>query len=129
MGSLGSGPHKVVALVSGGLDSVVCFALAHRADDVRLALFVNYGQRAVDAERRAAMSVATFYGVAFREVDLTWMSALAPEGMRRGARGDHELVALDSVWIPNRNGVFRHPRGGRIGSLLAQSKLARLVSR
>lgn len=104
--------NRAVALVSGGLDSVVSLAMAKERLDVRLVLFCNYGQRALQNERGAVLGVVSYYGLPFREVDVEWLRELSPKGMRRwgdagGAAGDMEsLTALDAVWIPNRNGVF-----------------------
>lgn len=105
-----------VALVSGGLDSVVSLAAADRELEVRLVLFLNYGQRALLAERAATIDVASYYGLPFREVDVTWLRGLSPRGMRGpegrdtppdpGGQADDRLDTLDAVWIPNRNGVF-----------------------
>jgi 7-cyano-7-deazaguanine synthase len=101
--------NRAVALVSGGLDSVVSLAEAVLKLDVRLVLFCNYGQRALEAERGAVLGVVNYYGLPLREVDLTWIADLSPEGMRRagtaGPDGD-ELDTLADVWIPNRNGIF-----------------------
>jgi len=111
--------ERAVALVSGGLDSVVSLALADRELEVRLVLFCNYGQRALDRERASVVDVAGYYGLPFQEVDVTWLRDLSPEGMRKTLPGDDDsalpsgggsgpggLVSLDSVWIPNRNGLF-----------------------
>ena len=97
---------RAIALVSGGLDSVVSLAKALESLDVRLVLFLDYGQRALERERAAVLEVANYYGLALREVDIRWLRELSPEGMRLGAAGDDPLVTLDAVWIPNRNGVF-----------------------
>jgi 7-cyano-7-deazaguanine synthase len=110
---------SAVALVSGGLDSVVSLAIADKEMEVRLVLFCNYGQRALASERASVVDVAGYYGLPLREVDITWLRDLAPAGMRGGegvvenrnrpgdggARED-DLESLDDVWIPNRNGVF-----------------------
>jgi 7-cyano-7-deazaguanine synthase len=97
---------RAIALVSGGLDSVVSLAKAHESMDIRLVLFANYGQQALDREREAVIEVANFYGLPLHEVDLTWLGGLGPEGMRRGGETGAALDSLDAVWIPNRNGVF-----------------------
>jgi 7-cyano-7-deazaguanine synthase len=73
---------RSVALVSGGLDSVVSLARAREETDVRLVLFADYGQRAAARERAAVVGIATFYGLPYGEVDLGWMRGLSPEGMR-----------------------------------------------
>jgi 7-cyano-7-deazaguanine synthase len=102
---------RAIALVSGGLDSVVSLARAVDEMDVRLVLFVNYGQRAVERERHAVMGVVDYYGLPFREVELPWLGELSPQRMRlagpsTGAERGAALDTLESVWIPNRNGVF-----------------------
>jgi 7-cyano-7-deazaguanine synthase len=104
---------RAVALVSGGLDSVVSLAVALDEMQVRLVLFFDYRQRALARERDAAMAVANFYGLPFREVDIGWMGSLLPLGMRQpdagsivGPMPESALDTVDAVWIPNRNGVF-----------------------
>lgn len=95
-----------VALVSGGLDSVVSLAKARDQLDVRLILFFDYGQRAIDGERASVVSVASYYGIPMREVALPWLASLCPEGMRADVPHEGDLTELDDVWVPNRNGVF-----------------------
>ena len=96
---------SAVAMVSGGLDSLVALALAQRDLDIRLVLYFDYGHRARESERASAMAAANFYGLEFREVDLRWLGGLSPRGMRAG--GDASaLASVDDVWIPNRNGIF-----------------------
>jgi 7-cyano-7-deazaguanine synthase len=104
---------RAVALVSGGLDSVVSLAMAADVMDVRLVLFCNYGQRAVERERNAVLGVVGFYEFPFKEINAPWLGELAPEGMRRSAARagaetapEPSLDTLDAVWVPNRNGVL-----------------------
>lgn len=99
---------RAVALVSGGLDSVVSLAVAARELEVRLVLFVDYGQRAREREREASMAAANFFGLPFREVALPWLGALAPEGMQAAVEADPTMAldTLGAVWVPNRNGVL-----------------------
>ena len=99
-------PTRSIVLASGGLDSLVSLARAVREREVRLVLFFDYGQRARTSERVSSMSAANYYGLPFADVDIRWLEALSPRGMRSDASGDDDLSALDQVWIPNRNGVF-----------------------
>lgn len=96
-----------IALVSGGLDSLVSLARAHSERDVRAVMFIDYGQRARESERASSMSAANYYGLGFLEVDLRWLESLSPQGMRASrTEAADALSTLDEVWIPNRNGVF-----------------------
>ncbi len=51
-----------VILVSGGMDSCVCTAIAHREYELAL-LHVSYGQRTQSRELKAFQDIASFYGV------------------------------------------------------------------
>ena len=115
---------RAVALVSGGLDSVVSLAQAAAVMEVRLVIFFDYGQRALDRERNAVLGVVNYYDYPLREVRLSWLDLLAPEGMRRqGARPTADLASeptldtRDAVWVPNRNGVFLN-----IGAAFAEAR-------
>jgi 7-cyano-7-deazaguanine synthase len=108
-------PHPVkkraVALVSGGLDSVVSLAAGIREADIRLVLFFNYGQGALLRERASVLGVVNYYQLPLREVDLGWLGPLAPDGMCPDPAGQDtdrpaRLVEPAEVWVPNRNGVF-----------------------
>jgi 7-cyano-7-deazaguanine synthase len=60
-----SDTRKAVVLLSGGMDSCVCAAIArerHGAGNVAL-LHAGYGQRTQERERRAFTDIADFYGV------------------------------------------------------------------
>src|SRR5579863_4401021 len=62
--------QKAVVLLSGGMDSCVCAAIAlerHGAGNVAL-LHAGYGQRTEQRERRAFEAIADFYGVSRRLV-------------------------------------------------------------
>ncbi len=103
--------ERAVALVSGGLDSLVSLARALNELDVRLVLFLNYRQRALARERNAVLGIVNYYQVPFREVELPWLGSLAPEAMQggtipEGMGAEPELDRVEGVWIPNRNGVF-----------------------
>ncbi len=109
---------KSVALLSGGLDSVVATAAAARSGAVVLALTFDYGQRPAKQEAKAARAVARGLGTEWRLVRLPWLAALLPPAMREGTRALPRPAPADlddpsraretasAVWVPNRNGVF-----------------------
>ncbi len=107
-----------VVLLSGGLDSALNLALAAQAGKAKLALTLQYGQRAEAAECQAAQALCAHYGVEWKALDVSWLGRVNPTGL---TRKDHtlpspELSELDSlelgqksmqaVWVANRNGVF-----------------------
>src|SRR5271170_3192719 len=62
--------RKAVVLLSGGMDSCVCTAIArerHGGENVAL-LHAGYGQRTQNRERRSFDGIADFYGVRQRLV-------------------------------------------------------------
>jgi 7-cyano-7-deazaguanine synthase len=119
--------ERAVVLVSGGLDSVVSLAHALNELDVRLVLFFNYNQRALQRERNAVLGVVNYYELPFLEVDLTWLGPLAPEAMRsQGTVADAgeniEPTDAEAAWVPNRNGVFLN-----VGAAFAESYHCKVV--
>jgi 7-cyano-7-deazaguanine synthase len=103
---------RSLALVSGGLDSIVSLARAVKERSVESVMFFDYGQRARESERVSSMNAANYYGLPFQDVDVRWLESLSPAGMQvsnapdRRAEKTDALQAIDEVWIPNRNGVF-----------------------
>jgi 7-cyano-7-deazaguanine synthase len=103
---------RSIALVSGGLDSIVSLARAVKERSVETVMFFDYGQRARESERISSMSAANYYGLPFQDVDVRWLESLSPPGMQLSSAPDRRqektdaLRSLDEVWIPNRNGVF-----------------------
>ncbi len=110
---------QAVALLSGGLDSVVATAAAAgKSGGVALALTFDYGQRSAKREARAARAVARELGIEWKLVRLPWLAELVPTALRKGARALPRPAASDlddvsraretarAVWVPNRNGVF-----------------------
>ena len=101
---------KAVALLSGGLDSTVAFAI--RARDSVLALTIDYGQRAARREIASARKTAARYRVPHRVLRLPWLAggALTDRSRRLPspdiARASDTRKSAAAVWVPNRNGVF-----------------------
>jgi 7-cyano-7-deazaguanine synthase len=105
---------RSVALLSGGLDSIVSFTRATQLTEVALALTFDYGQRAAAREIAAAAAVAGRAGVVHRVVELPWLAEITRTAL---VSREAELPAPASVaeagaesaaavWVPNRNGVF-----------------------
>lgn len=109
---------RAIALLSGGLDSVVATWAAAREYEIALALTFNYGQRAAGAEARAAAAVAAKLGCPHRVLALPWLGELGGSALTDAALAlpepdpaslDDPSASLESaraVWVPNRNGVF-----------------------
>lgn len=110
-----SDTRKAVVLLSGGMDSCVCAAIAqarHGAERVAL-LHAGYGQRTEARERRAFEAIADFHGIKdrlvvrldhFRAIGgsaLTDRSIAVPEN-ELGAPGPHGS-AIPVTYVPFRN--------------------------
>ena len=113
-----SGTGKAVVLLSGGMDSCVCTAMArrrHGADHIAL-LHAGYGQRTEARERQAFEGIAEFYGVRerlmvklehFRAIGgsaLTDTKIAVPENKLEEA-GPHGST-IPVTYVPFRNAHF-----------------------
>jgi 7-cyano-7-deazaguanine synthase len=109
---------KAVVLLSGGMDSCVCTAIArerHGAANIAL-LHAGYGQRTQERERQAFAGVADFYGVSqrlivqldhFRAIGgsaLTDKTIAVPEN-ELNAPGPHGS-SIPVTYVPFRNAHF-----------------------
>jgi len=98
---------KAVVLVSGGMDSALTAAIAHRKFDLNF-LHVNYGQRTERRELKAFSDIARFFGV--REklvVDISYLkqiggSSLTDTRMKVSAP-DLSSKEIPSSYVPFRN--------------------------
>lgn len=109
---------KALVLLSGGIDSTTCLALAveqYGAENV-LALSVSYGQKH-DKEIRSAKAVADYYGVTLQKLDLAVLFAESSCALLKGNDSDvpkesyaEQLEKTDgkpvSTYVPFRNGLF-----------------------
>ncbi|MBN2184875.1 MAG: 7-cyano-7-deazaguanine synthase QueC [Candidatus Krumholzibacteriota bacterium] len=107
--------RSAVVLLSGGLDSTVSLAISAEEGIPSLALFFDYNQKALAREERAAVSIAGYYGLEIRKVELPWLGEISssaiisrtkeiPDYSGSGAEGRED--ASRSVWVENRNGIF-----------------------
>jgi len=107
---------KAIALLSGGLDSVVAMRMATESMDVVCALTFDYGQRAYARESEIAKRLCRQWDTEFRPIELPWLAqwtdtALVDRGAKLPLTSPEELderaeERARAVWVPNRNGVF-----------------------
>lgn len=109
---------KAVVLLSGGMDSCVCAAIArerHGAGNIAL-LHAGYGQRTQQRERQAFEAIADFYGVSHRlVVQLDHFRAIGGSALTdtKIAVPENELgtsgpdgSAIPVTYVPFRNAHF-----------------------
>jgi 7-cyano-7-deazaguanine synthase len=125
---------RCVALLSGGLDSLVAAALVRAEHELCLALTCDYGQRAAARELSAAAAQAEWLGCPHQAIALPWLGRLGGNALTDAARempapGAEELDCAEvtaasarAVWVPNRNGVLVN-----VAAALAESAGAEAV--
>ena len=101
---------KAVVLVSGGLDSTTCLAIAREQDFNLYALTINYGQRH-DYELNSAKMVVDFFSIqdhSIIDIDLRQFggSALTDQIDVPKNRDPSEMVDIPATYVPARNTVF-----------------------
>jgi 7-cyano-7-deazaguanine synthase len=102
--------QAAVVLLSGGMDSCVCAALARR-DSAPAALHISYGQRTEERERRAFMAICARLGIARRLVVANEAlraiggSALTDESIAVPEQG-HIGQGIPVTYVPFRNAHF-----------------------
>jgi 7-cyano-7-deazaguanine synthase len=114
-GAKNTNQQKALVLLSGGMDSCVCTAIAvhaHGAQNVAL-LHAGYGQRTRQRERQSFDSIANFYGVTqrlvvqldhFRAIGgsaLTDANIAVPENQHDSSAGE-----IPVTYVPFRNAHF-----------------------
>lgn len=106
---------KVVVLLSGGIDSTTCLALAKETAEEVVALNIFYGQRHAK-EIQSAKAVAEYYGVELLEMDMSYIfkksdcSLLAGSGKeiekKPYSEQNREKGKPVSTYVPFRNGLM-----------------------
>jgi 7-cyano-7-deazaguanine synthase len=104
---------KAVVLLSGGMDSCVCAAIArkHYGSDNLAVLHASYGQRTEKREKQAFFEVAHYFGMQHRMVvNLDYFriiggSALTDPGMKIPENA-LDSAAIPVTYVPFRNAHF-----------------------
>lgn len=109
---------KALVCLSGGLDSTVSLLWAEKKYKRVEAVFFNYGQKALEKERKASRYFAGLVGASYSEIDLSFLgdvsnsalndkSVIVPQGSSvdiKNLKTSEETAK--AVWVPNRNGLF-----------------------
>ena len=109
---------KALVLLSVGIDSTTCLALAIKkyGNDEVLALSVYYGQKH-DKEIEAAKKIAAYYNVRLKQLDLTRIFEDSDCSLLKGSQQDIPEESYEaqlkktngapvSTYVPFRNGLF-----------------------
>jgi 7-cyano-7-deazaguanine synthase len=106
-----SNQSRAIVLLSGGMDSCVCAALAAR-DYSAAALHISYGQRTEDRERQSFLAICQFLNIqeklivrndALRAIG---GSALTDENIAVPTTGDLDGKDIPVTYVPFRNAHF-----------------------
>lgn len=105
---------SAIILLSGGLDSFVSLATIRKNFSNILALTFNYGQKSFNSEKNASEKIAKHFSVEHKVIDLDWLSNISTSALNTTEEVPEVLISdLDnvsssknSVWVPNRNGLF-----------------------
>jgi 7-cyano-7-deazaguanine synthase len=87
--------NSAVILLSGGLDSYVSLDMAQKKYDIKLAITFDYGQKPFREEFAAAKKIAKHYNIEHKKIVLPFLKEIKGE----------------SIWVPNRNGLFLNIAG------------------
>jgi len=102
---------RAVLLISGGMDSLLATALAHREGFELAAMHVNYGQRTWQKELDCFRQICDYYGIEKRlEVDALFLRAIGGSSLTDTAIpvGPADLAGTDipTSYVPFRNANF-----------------------
>lgn len=125
--------RKFVVLLSSGLDSTVNLYAAQAQGEVVLALTFDYGQRAAEKEIAAAKAITHRLKIPHRVLELPFFKDLGKSSLLDASlelpTGDKVSIddkntsekSAQSVWVPNRNGIFLNIAAGFAESLRADA--------
>jgi 7-cyano-7-deazaguanine synthase len=91
---------QAVALLSGGLDSVVSLLLARQQANIVLALTIDYGQKARLNEIKASAAFCGLYSIPHKVIQLPFMQDMKSGLIEASGMEDN------APWVPNRNGLL-----------------------
>ena len=100
--------RKSVVLLSGGMDSATCLAIAKTESDEVATLHLNYGHRTEERELQAYKELSDYYKIEKRlVVDVTHLSVIGGSSLT-DKNIEVDKADLDSVEIPSSYVPFRN---------------------
>ena len=103
--------NKSIILLSGGLDSTVLLGVYNDKYGIDLALTFNYGQKTADKEINASAKICEYYGIKHKIIDLDWLKDITHSNLVSGTDSNNKTEDIQSLWVPNRNGLFLNIAG------------------
>lgn len=99
---------RAIVLLSGGMDSLTCLAIAKQENDEVATLHLNYGQRTQKRELQAYNEISDFYGVEKRlVVDITHLTKIGGSSLTDYSidveKSDLESTEIPQTYVPFRN--------------------------
>jgi 7-cyano-7-deazaguanine synthase len=103
---------KSIILLSGGLDSLVSLGLKKEELNIELALTFDYGQKSAQDEISSSEKICKYYDITHKVIKLDFLKEITNTSLV----SDKELPkgiqkTSQSVWVPNRNGLFLNIAG------------------
>lgn len=120
---------KSIVLLSGGLDSTLAFLIAKKNSVIQFALTFDYGQKASEKEILSAQKICGRYQVEHKVISLPFFTKLTNHpffnesldcpGVKSNQLDDKAITlkSAETVWVPNRNGIFLNVAAGIAESL------------
>jgi 7-cyano-7-deazaguanine synthase len=100
--------EKVIVLMSGGLDSTVCAAIAHSEHYDIHALHINYGQKTESREEQSFNDICSYYSIDKRlHVDIGYLKVIGGSSLLDNSI-EISKADLFSTDIPNSYVPFRN---------------------
>jgi len=106
---------KSIILLSGGLDSLVALGAFKEEYNIQLALTFDYGQKSALGEISASKKICEFYKTEHKIITLDWLKEITNTSLVSDKEIPTENLgtkeSAESVWVPNRNGLFLNIAG------------------
>lgn len=101
---------RAIILLSGGLDSLVALGYSKEKYGIELALTFDYGQKSVKQEIESSKKICEFYNIKHKVIKLDWLKEITHTSLVSDEKIPTENLgtanSAQSVWVPNRNGLF-----------------------